>query len=231
MQKHLLLLHGALGSKVQLDPIAELVSEAKYTIHTLTFEGHGTTVSHQPFSIALFVKNVLAYMEENKLDSVDVFGYSMGGYVALQLALNFPERVDRIMTLGTKFDWSKKTAEKEVKLLNPEKIETKVPKFAKRLEELHGEQWKEVTSKTGAMMLALANGAKFKNDDLRAINKKVLINIGAKDHMVTLEETENVAELLPNATMKILKDIPHPIDMISKEYIANMIQDFMHIAN
>ena len=55
----------------------------------------------------------------------------MGGYVALQLANKHPKYVQKIITLGTKFAWDKETAAKEVKMLNPEKIEEKIPAFAK----------------------------------------------------------------------------------------------------
>ena len=47
-------------------------------------------------------------------------GHSMGGYVALKLALKRPELVDRIITLGTKFNWTPEVAAKEVKMLNPD---------------------------------------------------------------------------------------------------------------
>ena len=43
----------------------------------------------------------------------DIFGYSMGGYVALHAARRHPERIGSIMTLGTKFAWDTPTAEKE----------------------------------------------------------------------------------------------------------------------
>ena len=43
----------------------------------------------------------------------------MGGYVALHLALHHPERVQRIVTLGTKFRWDPVTAEREAARLDP----------------------------------------------------------------------------------------------------------------
>ena len=79
-------------------------------------------------------------MNENYIQTIDIFGYSMGGYVALWLARFYPDRVGKIFTLGTKLKWNDEEAEKEIKMLNPEKVELKVPAFAQQLAERHGEQ-------------------------------------------------------------------------------------------
>ncbi|CAF3356859.1 unnamed protein product, partial [Rotaria sp. Silwood2] len=39
------------------------------------------------FSIELFADDVVTYLEKNNLENIDVFGYSMGGYVAFSLQL------------------------------------------------------------------------------------------------------------------------------------------------
>jgi pimeloyl-ACP methyl ester carboxylesterase len=51
----------------------------------------------------------------------------MGGYVALKTAVLHPGRIEAIVTLGTKFHWDPENASNEVRMLNPEKIEEKVP--------------------------------------------------------------------------------------------------------
>src|SRR5262245_65815367 len=65
------------------------------------------------------------------------FGYSMGGYVALYLALHRPERVDRVATLGTKLRWDPQTAERDAARLDPQVIRAKVPRFADTLAARH----------------------------------------------------------------------------------------------
>ena len=104
-QNSILLLHGALGSEVQFTELKKALSES-FDVHTLTFEGHGGRASNRPFSMGGFVENVVDYLDKNGLDSVNIFGYSMGGYVALMLAKEHPNRVNKIMTLGTKFAWN-----------------------------------------------------------------------------------------------------------------------------
>src|ERR1051326_9543575 len=86
----LLLLHGAIGSKVQLEPLASLLGD-KYSVHSMNFSGHGGEPLPEQFSIAGFANDVLSYLEGNNLPRVNIFGYSMGGYVALYLARHYPQ--------------------------------------------------------------------------------------------------------------------------------------------
>lgn len=89
----------------------------------------------------------------------------MGGYVALWLAHQHPERVRKIVTLGTKFDWSPESARLEVKKLDAEKILEKVPAFALILETRHApNDWKQLLSRTSTMMLALGSDPLLKDD-------------------------------------------------------------------
>jgi pimeloyl-ACP methyl ester carboxylesterase len=227
MKNNLLLLHGALGSKMQLKSLQQLLA-TDFTVYTLNFEGHGDHFSTNDFCMERFAENIAEKLQALEISKTHIFGYSMGGYVALQLAKKHPELIDRIVTLGTKFNWSLEAAQQEVKMLNPEKIQEKIPAFAKYLQELHQpNDWKEVVQKTADMMLALANGKKLTDDDLNQIQHKVLIGIGALDTMVTIGESENAATQLPNATLKIIDDVKHPIEKVDVHVLATVIRDFI----
>lgn len=224
--KSILLLHGALGSTSQLKPLKKLLSN-QYKVHSFSFEGHGGIPSSHKFSMDLFTQNVVDYLRNNQLEKVSVFGYSMGGYVALNLAKNYPELVDKIVTLGTKFNWSEESAEKEVKMLNPDKIEAKVPAFANYLEKLHEpNNWKEVLMKTADLMLDLSKGKKFSPEDFKSINHDVLLTVGDKDTMVTQEETLEVSGWLSNSEYQLLKGVEHPIEKLDIEMMEKLIHGY-----
>lgn len=226
MNEPLILLHGALGTKAQLNPLKEKLS-SKFEVHTFDFEGHGEP-GNKPFSMHLFVDNVLEYMRNNSMDTAHMFGYSMGGYVALNLALKHPDKADKIITLGTKFDWTMASAEKEVKMLDAEKIAVKVPAFASHLSALHGKSnWKDVAQKTAQMMLNLGAGERLNGEDLERIDHKVLIAIGDRDHMVSVEESTSSAHRLANGTLKIIPDVPHPIEKVDTDVLKSVIIDFI----
>jgi pimeloyl-ACP methyl ester carboxylesterase len=131
MNPSLLLLHGALGSQKQFDPIIPLL-EDQFDVHRFDFEGHGENVSDTAYSMKLFSQNVVEYLDKHSIEKTNVFGYSMGGYVALKTALAEPDRIGKIATLGTKFNWSLEAAQREVRMLNPDKIEEKGPPFCSK---------------------------------------------------------------------------------------------------
>ena len=108
MKPNLILLHGALGCADELATLKAILSE-QFNIHSFDFDGHGTNTSNLDFSIDLFSENLNCFIEEHDLAPCHVFGYSMGGYVALKLASTDPEKIGKIVTLGTKFDWTPET--------------------------------------------------------------------------------------------------------------------------
>jgi|TARA_R110000782_G_scaffold1119_1_gene4043 pimeloyl-ACP methyl ester carboxylesterase len=134
--KNLLILHGAIGSKSQFNSLASLLNN-QFNIHLLNFSGHGGEAFKENFNIPQFADDVLVYLEQQKVESIDIFGYSMGGYVALYLAKNHPEKVNKIITLGTKLSWTPDIAAKETKMLVAEKMEEKIPAFAEILKTRH----------------------------------------------------------------------------------------------
>jgi pimeloyl-ACP methyl ester carboxylesterase len=149
----------------------------------------------------------------------------MGGYVAVWLALKHPERVGKIITLGTKFDWWPESAEQEVRKLNAEKIQEKVPAFARILEHRHApNDWKELLSKTRDMMLSLGNQPLLTEENLKTIQHEVLICLGDQDDMADRNYSEQVAEWLPNGTFELLENTPHPIEKVELNRLVELIE-------
>jgi pimeloyl-ACP methyl ester carboxylesterase len=227
MQK-ILFLHGAIGSTKQFEILIPLLSN-QYVIHTLNFSGHGgKSIPVESFSIELFANDVLKWMQENKIETINIFGYSMGGYVALYLAKQHPEKVGKVFTLATKFNWNPQGAAKDAGMLNPEKIAEKVPSFAKALEEKHGENWKTVLMKTAEMMINLGNCPALPLTSLPEIQLPVLISVGDKDNMVSLEETIAAYRQLKNGQLLVLPQTQHPFEKINAEKIAEEIKHYFN---
>jgi pimeloyl-ACP methyl ester carboxylesterase len=223
LMKDLVLLHGAIGAASQLKPLAELLS-LNYNVHTLNFEGHGGRGISGNYSIDRFSENLITYLNENQLQKVSIFGYSMGGYVALKTATLYPERIEAIVTLGTKFQWDPETAKKETGMLDPEKIEEKVPRFAQHLSNMHSPlDWKSVLKGTAEMMIELGNGAGLSDNEITSIHIPVLIGIGEQDQMVSIEESKRVADLLPQGKMMVFENFPHPIDKVDLQILRMVL--------
>ncbi len=224
----LLLLHGAIGAADQLAPLASELGNT-YQVQALDFSGHGNKgFPEADFSIALFAEDVLAFMKEQGLEEVSIFGYSMGGYVAMYLAKHHPEKIDKIVTLATKFHWTDEIAAKESGMLDAEKVAAKVPAFAEALGKRHiGKDWKEVLAKTVIMLKGLGADNTLKLEDYKDIQVPSLILLGDRDKMVGLDETLDVYKALPNAAMGMLPNTQHPIEQVDTGVVAFFIRNFL----
>jgi pimeloyl-ACP methyl ester carboxylesterase len=223
--QHLLLLHGAAGAKEQLAPLANVLNK-EFTVHLVNFSGHGgRPMPVSRFSMELFAEDVFNYMQENNIGCADFFGYSMGGYVAMYLAKHHPEKINRIITLATKFYWDEATAAKEIKMLDAATIQQKVPAFAEQLRSRHlPNSWSDVLEKTIAMLTSLGKKNTLNSSDYLHINSRCLIVLGDRDKMVTLGETVAVYKQVPNAQLCVLPNTPHPIEQVNADLLSFFIK-------
>lgn len=224
----LLLLHGALGAQDQFDALAARLSE-NHAVHRLNFSGHGPdTVMPDAFLPEVFMEDILQYLDQNRLDSVNIFGYSMGGYIALMLALHHPKQVRAVLTLGTKMDWNPEAAAREAARLNPDKILEKVPAFAKALQQRHGEsRWRTVLEKTAGLMQYLGEHCPLDEAALRAITVPVTVVLGDADEMVRREEAMQAAEWIPGAQFELLEGTRHAIEQYPVEGLVGVIRKYL----
>lgn len=224
----LVLLHGALGSKDQLTPLENALKEY-YNIFCFNFPGHGgQPVEPYDFSIAGFAAALKNFVAGHNISNPSVFGYSMGGFVALFAAAEKMIRFNKIITLATKFDWSPAVAAKEAAMLDPEAMKTKVPAFVNILSERHAPQdWKEHLRLTSQLMQDLGNSNPLHAAALSQIHQPCLLMLGDHDKMVSQQETEAVQKQLPAATFHLLADTAHPIEKVNTQLLAGAIHDFL----
>jgi pimeloyl-ACP methyl ester carboxylesterase len=221
----ILLLPGALGSKTQFDLLAEQLKNKNREVYTLNFSGHGgQPFSSEGFGIEVFADEVVEFLNQQQLKQVDIFGYSMGGYVALWLAYQNTEHVNRVITLGTKFDWSPELAEKEVRKMNAEKIIEKIPAFARLLESRHSpNNWKELMNRTATMMTSLGANPLLTENTVRSTSHPVTILLGDKDDMADREYSIQIANWLPYGRFHLLNETPHPIEKVNLEVLISFL--------
>src|SRR6202012_4234166 len=84
----------------------QLIPELSKTRKVIAIEmqGHGhTPFSDRKLDFATLASDVEGVMDHLKVDSADVTGYSMGGYVAYQLAIQSPKRVTKLVIISSTY--------------------------------------------------------------------------------------------------------------------------------
>ena len=97
----LLLIHG-LGSSGRDWEKQVPFFEKDYQVIALDLRGHGQSDKPPgPYSIRMFAEDTAALLCELEVESAHIAGISMGGMVALELALQFPELVRRLTIINS----------------------------------------------------------------------------------------------------------------------------------
>lgn len=223
---HLLLLHGATGVKELFDPFIPLLGDYFY-LHTFDFEGHGTApLNNRPLRMEYFAENIAHYMDTHDVPQAFLFGHSMGGYAALCLALQQPERVQKVFTLGTKFAWTPEFAAGEAQMLDPELMRHKAARFVALLEKRHtATPWANHAEAVREMLLYLGENPTLSNEQLAQLQVPVRIGVGDRDKMVTLEESMAVFRALPQGEFQVLPNTPHQLERVMVDWVAEAIQE------
>jgi len=100
----IVLLHGAFYT-IDMN-WAQLIPELSKTrkVIALEMQGHGhTPYSDRKLSITTLASDVEGVMDYLKIDSADVVGYSMGGSVAYQFAVQSPKRLRKLMIISSTY--------------------------------------------------------------------------------------------------------------------------------
>jgi pimeloyl-ACP methyl ester carboxylesterase len=100
----IVLLHGAFMT-IELN-WGQLIPELSKTRKVIAIElqGHGhTPFSERKLDFATLASDVEGVMNHLKVDSADVAGYSMGGYVAYQMAIQSPKRVTKLVIISSTY--------------------------------------------------------------------------------------------------------------------------------
>jgi esterase len=93
----LLILHGFLGSLDNWHTLATLWSTMGLHVYSLDMRNHGKSPHTAEHTIALMADDIIAFLNNQNLNNVMVLGHSMGGKVAMYLALHHPEYVSKLI--------------------------------------------------------------------------------------------------------------------------------------
>lgn len=92
----LLMLHGLFGSADNLGGIARILA-SDYRVIAVDHRNHGRSPHSNTMSYSEMASDIYAVMDKENIATAHVFGHSMGGKIAMQMALNRPERVKRLV--------------------------------------------------------------------------------------------------------------------------------------
>jgi pimeloyl-ACP methyl ester carboxylesterase len=214
----LVLVHG-LGARGE-DWAAMMPMLAAQGFHVYAADLLGYGRSPKPdvdYSISLQEQTVVQFMQAVHVPRADVGGWSMGGWVAMKLALDHPEMVDRLIiydSAGTYFPatWGADLftpsdvagVTKLIAMLSPKPHP--LPNFAAEaaLRKLAGNAWVLRRS-----MTSMRSGRDLLDFRLHKISQPMLIVWGARDELIPLSVGEAIHQSVPQSVLNIIAGCGH----------------------
>lgn len=94
----LIVLHGLFGSQENLGMISRGLAQS-FSVYGLDVRNHGRSPHAEAMNYELMAADVLEYMDDQALEKAHLLGHSMGGKIAMTLALMAPERVKSLVVI------------------------------------------------------------------------------------------------------------------------------------
>jgi esterase len=92
----LILLHGLFGMSDNLSLIAKPMAE-NFTVYSIDLRNHGRSPWAPTMTLPEMAEDIRVFMDRHNITSASIVGHSLGGKVAMQLALSHPERVNQLI--------------------------------------------------------------------------------------------------------------------------------------
>jgi pimeloyl-ACP methyl ester carboxylesterase len=226
----LLLVHGAGGSHLDWPPELRRLPQTRVIVPDLP--GHGRSAGPGRADTLEYAADVCGLLDALHIGRAIIAGHSMGGAVAQQIALNWPDRAVGLILIGT---GSKLPVEPTL----PQRIVDEPEKTVDWLVEWSwGANAPPSLKALGRQRLLeilpeilrgdyLACQAFDVRDRLELIVVSTLVLGGAQDHMVPLKFATFLAEHIPKAQLVVIEGAGHMFPLEEPQTVADSISDWL----
>ncbi|MEM1512884.1 MAG: alpha/beta fold hydrolase [Candidatus Jordarchaeales archaeon] len=226
-----------------------IIDEFSKHFKVVVFDNRGAGRTDKPgveYTMGMFADDTVGLMDYLGISKAHVLGVSMGGMIAQEVALNYPDRVEKLVLCVTApggqvtvppkpeamalltMDRSKLTdeqiARETLKVLYPEEFIKAHPEVA----EATVERISKFVIPADAYMRQINAILKFNAyDRLGSINKPTLVVSGGKDILVPPENGRLIAEKIPNAKLVVFEGSGHGLITQERERFVKLVIDFL----
>src|ERR1700742_2522671 len=214
----------------------------------LSFDNRGTGRSDKPdagYEFANMAEDVIGLLDDLGLSRVHLFGFSMGGAIAQEVAIRHPDRIRRLTLFGTFCGgiWAEPASYTVFRRLlvtenqTPEEAArqawpvTYTPDYLAANAEAVEQQLRRELEHPTPMFVAQrqmeALGAFNSYRDLPRIAAPTLVATGTHDVLVKPRNAKILASRIPNTRLELLADLGHRAIWEAPEEIADLVGDFL----
>ncbi len=240
----IVLLHGFPLDKRMWEPQAEALS-GEFRVIAPDLRGHGESqATPGPYTMELLADDLNAFLDALGVGQVVLGGFSMGGYVAFAFYRKHPERVANLLLLDTRpqpdSEEAKGGRETMAQLAESEGAAPIAERLVPRLlcaDTVANRQ--DVVDCVTAMITECSvegiagdlRGMALRGDSsdlLPNIGVPTLLVVGDQDVITPPAESQNMASVIPNATLVEVSGAGHISNLENPDAFTGAIHDFLH---
>jgi len=220
-------IHGALGTCEQMRPLLPVFEGRPTLLLDLPSHGRSTTTNDQ-VTTSWFASLLLSLLDKLHIESADVIGYSLGGYVGLEAAKLDRKRIRSVISHAMKFYWTNEAIHSSVSELHGDTIKAKSQKAYDALAQAHHANGLERTLELSRALIAHFHTAQLSVDDIKHLQLPLLLSVGDRDELVSLPEILDLYQSLDPAftSLTILPNTRHPFHFLPKDTFKEAVDQF-----
>lgn len=236
-------MHGLFGMLDNWQSVAKMLAEDHMVI-LVDLRNHGRSFHSEEWSIALMTEDLVAFLEENWIHHAAILGHSMGGKVAMKLALSEADLVNKliIVDIGPKaYPPGHDQIFEALNSLPIEQIESR-----EEATEMLSSEIEEI----GVVHFLLKNIARKKEGgykwkmNLKAITEnyesiieetkspntydgETLFIRGGKSNYILEEDKEQILQLFPNSKIESIEGAGHWVHADKRDEFVELVRSFL----
>ena len=198
-----------------------------------------------PYSVPQMAADVAAVLDDAGIERTNLFGVSLGGFIAQEFALAYPERVTKLVLCSTmpggpeshpmpargfeafaRFPTMERKAGLRLMVENSlgERGVREVPGLA---DEIYAYRLERAPSLAAWQAQAYAGATFDAYDRIGGIGAPTLVVHGGADNVVDTRNAELLAELIPDARVEIVPERGHLMVWEDSERVAQLVAEFL----
>lgn len=241
--KNLIFLHGFPFNSSSWDSQVEHFKKT-HTVLAPDLRGHRNGPSEDgPWMMAHFAEDLKQLMIDHKMDQAVICGLSMGGYIALHFAKQYPNMVAGLVLCDTQADADSNEAKDKrfatIQKIQKDGLNAFAQDFSKNvLSENTLVQKPEIQKKVISMITenklqdvvmnvgALAS-RRDSNPYLADFNFPTLVLVGAEDKVTPVAVSQKLAAGIKNSTLKTIEKAGHLSNLEQPDIFNGYLEDFL----
>lgn len=241
----LIILHGLFGLSDNWVTIAKRIS-ANYKVYIPDQRNHGQSPHDNTFNYYALADDLMEFMEEHDIEKPVLLGHSMGGKVAMNFALDYPENVDKLIVVDMSVRQYKARSIHYHLIEAMESVDFDQVKSRKEIED----HLAEYIPQKPLRLFIMKNLKRFSNnrfgwklnlpvlkENLDSIveglsgnqqfDKPSLFVGGGKSDYIQEEDYKLIPQIFPQALIKTIPEATHWLHADSPEKFCDIVSDFL----